>query len=94
MDNIVSYENISSRIIEFNGVKVILDADVADIYGVETKRINEAVKNNPDKFPKDFILEISENDVDSLRTKFSTLKKSGRGQHSKYLSKAFTEKGL
>lgn len=60
---------------------------------METKRINEAVKNNPDKFPDGYILELTENEVTSLRSKFSTLE-SGRGKYSKYDYKAFTEKGL
>ena len=62
-------------------------------YGVETKRINEAVKNNPDKFPDDFYFELDVNEQDFLRSKFSTLKK-GRGQHSKYSPKAFNEQGV
>lgn len=74
--------------------KVILDRDVAEIYGVETKRINEAVKNNPDRFPDGYIIEITKDELDSLRSKFSTLKNKGRGQHAKYSPKVFTEKGL
>jgi len=62
--------------------------------GVETKRINEAVKNNPERFPDGYIIEITKNELDSLRSKISTLKNRGRGQHVKYLPKAFTEKGL
>ena len=51
MSDIVKIENLEEFIIEIKGQKVLLDADVAVIYGVETKRVNEAVKNNPDKFP-------------------------------------------
>lgn len=86
--------DIEDKIITIREMKVILDRDVAEIYGVETKRINEAVKNNPERFPDGYIIELSNNDLDSLRTKISTLKNNGRGQHSKYLPKAFTEKGL
>ena len=71
----------------------MLDSDVAEIYGVETKRINEAVKNNPDKFPEGYILDLSIDDWDFLRSKISTLK-NRQGQHSKYKPKAFTERGL
>jgi len=53
MSDIIKFENLQDRIIEIRDQKVLLDVDVAEIYGVETKRINEAVKNNPDKFPPD-----------------------------------------
>ena len=87
-------EKIESKIIIVRDQKVILDKDVAEIYGVETKRINEAVKNNPERFPVGYLFEIDKNELSSLRSKFSTLKNDGRGQHVKYLPKVFTEKGL
>jgi hypothetical protein len=64
------------------------------LYGVETKRINEAVKNNPEKFPEGYVLILDKSEGQILRSKFSTLEKSSSGQHSKYGVKAFTEKGL
>jgi len=73
-------EKIESKIIIVREQKVILDRDVAEIYGVETKRINEAVKNNPERFPSGYVFEIDKNE--------------GRGQHVKYMPKVFTEKGL
>ena len=85
---------VESKIITLRGLQVILDSDVAELYGVETKRINEAVSNNPEKFPNGYVWELGEDDISSLRSKFSTLKKTGRGKHSKYPPKAFTEKGL
>ena len=85
---------VESKIITLRGLQVILDSDVAELYGVETKRINEAVSNNPEKFPNGYVWDLGEDDISSLRSKFSTLKKTGRGQHSKYPPKAFTEKGL
>lgn len=94
MTNIIKYENIQAKIFEIRGQKVILDKDVAELYGVETKRVNEAVKNNPDRFPEGYIIDLKKDEFDSLKSKFSTLKSHGRGQHSKYLPKAFTEKGL
>lgn len=94
MKSIIKQEIIKSRIIEIRGKKILLDFDIAEIYGVETKRINEAVKNNPDKFPEGYVLEIPEEELESLKSKISTLKSKGRGQHSKYTPKAFTEKGL
>ncbi len=91
MENIIEVEN---KIISLRNQQVILDSDVAELYGVETKRVNEAVSNNPEKFPEGYIWELTNEEWDSLRSKFSTLKNSGRGQHSKYPPKAFTEKGL
>ena len=70
---------------------VILDKDVATLYEVETKRINEVVKNNPEKFPKGYILELSEEETTDLRSKFSTTNVSSM---TRALPKAFTEKGL
>ena len=58
MSEIVKLEDLQDRIIELRGQSVLLDADVAEIYGVETKRINEAVKNNPEKFPAGYIIEL------------------------------------
>src|SRR3989304_811500 len=90
MSDIIKMENIQELIFEIRGVKVILDCDVAELYGVETKRINEAVKNNPDKFPDGYIIELTKNEWDSLKSKFSTSTKGGKVK----LPSAFTEKGL
>ena len=90
MSDIIKMENIQELIFEIRGVKVILDCDVAELYGVETKRINEAVKNNPDKFPDGYINELTKNEWDSLKSKFSTSTKGGKVK----LPSAFTEKGL
>ena len=86
--------NVEEKIITRRNQQVILDCDVAELYGVETKRINEAVNNNPEKFPEGYIFVLENKEVISLRSKISTLKSNGRGQHSKYPPKAFTEKGL
>ena len=86
-------ELVQTRIYSIRNQKIMLDSDIAELYGVETKRINEAVRNNPDKFPDDFYFELNVNEQDFLRSNFSTLKR-GRGQHSKYPPKAFTEQGV
>ena len=86
----INLENVKTSIIEIRAQKVILDADVASLYGVETKRINEAVKNNPDKFPAGYIIDLNKNEWDILKSKFSTSKQGGKTK----LPKAFTEKGL
>ena len=72
------------------GHSILLDSDVAELYKVETKRVNEAVKNNPDKFPNDYMFEINEGEFLDLRSKFSTAKFA----KTRALPKAFTEKGL
>lgn len=90
MSDIIKMENIQDLIFEIRGVKVILDSDVAELYGVETKRINEAVKNNPNKFPDGYIIELTRNEWDSLKSKFSTSIKGGKVK----LPSAFTEKGF
>ena len=90
MSGIVKIENLKEIILEIKGQRVLLDADVAVIYGVETKRINEAVKNNPDKFPDGYIMELDKNEWGSWKSKFSTSIKGGKVK----LPSAFTEKGL
>jgi hypothetical protein len=94
MEEIVKLKQVEEKIIIIRGQRVILDSDVAVLYGVETKRVNEAVKNNPDKFPEGYIINITKEEFHSLRSKFSTLESPGRGQHTKYLPAVFTEKGL
>ena len=86
--------NVEEKIITLRNQQVILDCDVAELYGVATKEINQAVKNNPRKFPEGYIFKLNNQEIASLRSKFLTLKNAGRGQHTKYPPKAFTEKGL
>ena len=74
MSDVAKIENLEEFIIEIKGQKVLLDADVAAIYGVETKRVNEAVKNNPDKFPDGYMFELDEVEFSDLRSKISTAK--------------------
>ena len=91
MSEIVKFEDIESRIITIRSQKVMLDRDLARVYGVETKRINEAVKNNPDRFPEGYVFELTENERNKLVEnfdRFNVLK------HTTVLPKAFTEKGL
>ena len=88
MTNIIEVEN---RIITLRGQQVIIDADVAELYGVETKRVNEAVANNPEKFPEGYILEVSKTEKQELVENFDRF---NRQKHSTSNPKAFTEKGL
>lgn len=87
---IIKFEHIENLIITISDEKVIIDSDVATLYGVETKRINEAVRNNPEKFPEGYILVLTEKDLEKLRSKFSTTKLA----MTRVQPKAFTEKGL
>ena len=91
MNNVVPIENLINKIIFLHGHKVMLDSDLAKLYGVETKMLKRAVRRNIDRFPVDFMFEISDDEYISLRSQFGTLK---RGQHSKYLPYAFTEQGI
>jgi len=90
MSAIAKFENLKDLIVELRGQSVLLDSDVADLYKVETKRINEAVKNNPDKFPTGYIIELDKTEWDGLKSKFSTSIKGGKVK----LPSAFPEKGL
>ena len=85
-------ESISLSIAALRGQRVILDADLAALYGVETKRFNEQVKRNSARFPADFMFQLTVEEFDSLRSQIATLK-TGRGQHRKYLPYVFTEHG-
>ena len=87
----VSLEEVQSKIVLVRNQNVISDADIANLYGVETKRINEAVRNNPDKFPEDYMFALTLEELQNLRTKISTTNISAK---SRTMPKVFTEKGL
>ena len=88
--NVFTGQEVENRIITIRGEKVILDNNVAELYGVETKRINEAVQNNREKFPEGYILYLTANEWHNLKSKFSTSSWGGKNK----VPKAFTEKGL
>jgi hypothetical protein len=90
MPEIAKIEDIQKLIIELRGQRVLVDADVAEIYDVETKEINRAVSNNPDKFPAGYVFKTTNGEFDELRRKFSTAKFA----KTRVNPKAFTEKGL
>lgn len=92
-------ESLVSRIRSIRGHKVMLDADLAVLYGVPTKALVQAVKRNGARFPDDFMFRLTEQEVRALRSQFVTLDAgaspaSGRGRHSKFLPYAFTEQGV
>ena len=75
MTDIINNNSVERKIIEIRGQKAIIDSDVAELYGVETKRVNEAVKNNPEKFPKGYLLEINKQEKIELVENFDRFKK-------------------
>jgi hypothetical protein len=90
----VSVTLIERRIYLIRGKKVMLDSDLAELYGVATKVFNQAVKRNIDRFPDDFMFQLNKTEADALRSQIVTLKTSNRGQHRKYLPYVFTEQGV
>ena len=90
MDDIAIIEN---KIYEIRGQKVMLDFDLAEMYGVETKRLKEQVRRNIERFPVEFMFELTKEEVQFSRSQFATLK-TGQGHNIKYLPFAFTEYGI
>ena len=91
MPDIVPQETIENRIHVLRGKKVMLDRDLTALYGVTTGNLNKAVKRNIDRFPEDFMFQLSQEEAEALRFQFGSLK---RGEHFKYLPYAFTEQGV
>jgi hypothetical protein len=89
--NIISHNSIDNKIIQIRESFVLIDRDVAELYGVETKRVNEAVSNNPDKFPQDYMFELTKEEKTKVVEYFDHLQPI---KYSPYLPKAFTKKGL
>lgn len=81
---------IQQKIHEIRSQKVMLDADLAELYGVETKVLKQAVRRNRNRFPEDFMFELSESEFRVLRSQFVTSKRGG----TRYLPFAFTEQGV
>ena len=90
---LVPLDPIAQRILLIRGHRVMLDSDLAELYEVPTKRLNEQVRRNIKRFPPDFMFQLTPEEFDSLRSHFATLK-TGRGQHRKYLPCAFTEQDV
>ena len=87
----VTAERIESIILFIRGQKVILDRDLAELYGVTTGNLNKAVSRNLDRFPPDFMFQLRQEEYETLRFQFGIL---ARGRHSKYRPYAFTEQGV
>ena len=91
MPNLILQEDIASIIHFIRGKKIMLDKDLAGLYEVSTSVLNQAVKRNKDRFPKDFMFRLSNKEAKFLRSQFVILKQGG---HIKYLPYAFTEQGV
>ena len=91
MTTLVPIELIASKIYLIRSSKIMLDRDLAELYNVETKQLKRAVRRNINRFPEDFMFQLTKEEYRSLRSQFGTLK---RGAHSKYTPMAFTEQGV
>ncbi len=89
--SLIQPEQVEQVILLIRGQRVMLDRDLAALYGVETKNLNKAVQRNLDRFPADFMFQLTVDETDALRFQFGTLK---RGQHFKYLPRVFTQEGV
>ena len=106
MSQLVPIERIEQKIFLLRGQKVMLDSDLAELYGVNTKVLNQAVKRNRERFPEDFMFQLTPEEAQNLKFHFGTSSsepglrsqnvtlKHGRGQHRKYLPFVFTEQGV
>jgi len=89
--SIIRFETLENKLIKYNGQLVVVDSDIASLYGVETRDINKAVKNNPEKFPDGYIIELTKDEKKELVENFHRFNKL---KHSTVNPKVFTEKGL
>ena len=94
MSDIIEFQQVKRKILTIRNQNVILDRDVAALYGVATMRINEAVKNNPEKFPEGYIIELTKSEKQEVIENFDNLACVSNLKFSPKAPKAFTEKGL
>ena len=90
MNDLIPIENITSLVYLIRGQRVMLDRDIAELYGVETKRLKEQVKRNIERFPEDFMVELSTSEYENLRSHSATSSWGG----TRYVPMAFTEHGI
>ena len=77
-----AFASVQDKVVVVRGVPAMLDFDIAALYGVETKRVNEAVRNNPKKFPSGYVFELDSAESQAIRSKFSTLESRGKIKHT------------
>lgn len=85
---------VEENIYLIRGRKVLLSFHLAQLYAVEVKVLMQAVKRNPERFPLEFMFQLTQDELDALRSQNVTLEKGGKGQHTKYLPYAFTQEGV
>jgi len=90
---VLNENRIKNKIYTIRGVQVIIDRDLAKLYDVDIKRLNEQVKRNMERFPEDFMFQLTASEYNSLRSQIATLEQ-GRGKYRKYLPYVFTEQGV
>lgn len=90
----IGEQGISNKIYTIRGLQVMLGNDLAELYQVENRSLNQAVKRNQSRFPEDFMFQVSQDEYDCLRSQIVILNNQGRGKHRKYLPYAFTEQGV
>lgn len=93
MTDLVPQERIEQRIYLIRGRRIMLDRDLAEIYGVQTRVLNQAVKRNRERFPADFMFQLTQEEADESRRSRSQIVTLKRGQNIKYLPYVFTEHG-
>lgn len=93
MTSLIPIEHIEQKILLIRGHKVMLDSDLAALYSVEVKRLNEQVRRNPERFPEDFMFQLNNQEVTLLRSQIATLRLP-HGEHRKYTPYVFTEQGV
>jgi phage regulator Rha-like protein len=94
MSKIIKKIAIEEKIYHVRGFQVMLDSELAEIYGIETRSFNQAVKRNEERFPESFRFQLTTHEYDSLRSQIVTLNNLSRGQHRKYMPYVFTERGV
>jgi hypothetical protein len=90
---VIDVERIQRAVLRVRSQNVMLDSDLAELYGVEVKVLNQAVRRNKERFPRDFMFPLTQDETRCLRSQIVTLN-IGRGRHTKYRPKAFTEQGV
>ena len=93
-DSVIPIQRIAAQIYLIRGEKVMLDSDLAELFGVETRALNQAVSRNSERFPEDFMFRLSWDEYDALRSQNVIVKRGGRGQHRKFTPRAFTQEGV
>lgn len=91
MNEVINIKDVEAKVLTIRNTPVLLDRDVAKLYGVETREIAQAIRNNPEKFPDGYVMQLEKEEVDHLRSKILTANISTK---SRVLPRAFTEKGL